>query len=450
MPAPSPVQFALAFAANADAEYRDVVPVTNPDAERASLGLGFPPLTFQPVVAGGKPPWGKDMNGILYMISSHTVYQQSGQPYKYNAAFAAAISGYAVGTILGMADGSGLWINRTANNQTDPDNSGAGWVPLYCYGALDLPVTGGLVTLTRAQARKRMIVLRGTLASNLQLTVPVLPGVAGDKFQEWLVVNQTTGAFTVVVKTPDGTGIQIPPGGSSAPTGVYTDGINVYPTVAPVNLPIDQAPTPGTIVQRTNNGYVTATYFNQTSGLENLAAAAIYFDIGDGYHRKIAPINLAAQMALSWFSGQVTAGQVPFSAVQQYAAALFSSPAFTGVPTAPTAAPGTNSAQIATTAFVTGAASIGYGQTWTNPGRDKNLTYVNGMARPIMVAVSINVTAGGGNVNVVVGGVSVSNTSNGSSADNEIVHTFVVPPGQSYRVNGTGSRTNVSRWAELV
>lgn len=346
MPADTPPVILTPFGHDADPAYIDLIPETTVENDRASFELGFPPLTMQPIVSGGKPPFGQDVNGILFMLSSHTVYQESGQPYYYSSELATAIGGYAVGTLLGMTDGSGFWINRTAGNTTDPDASGAGWVPVYSYGATTVAgLVGGTVALSADQSKKKMIVLQGVLSGNLILVLPT--GVV----QEWLIVNQTTGAFSTLVKTSAGTGVTVPQGGYAAPTGVYSEGANIYPSVAPVSLPIDQAPNPLTIVQRTAAGYVTATYFNQSSALENLAAAAIYFDIGDGFHRKIAPVNLAAQMALSWFAGQVSNAQVPYSAVQQYAAALFTSPAFTGVPTAPTAAVGTSSAQVATTAF---------------------------------------------------------------------------------------------------
>jgi hypothetical protein len=61
----------------------------------------------------------------------------------------------------------------------------------------------------------------------------------------------------------------------------------------------------------------------------------------------------AAQVpALSGLNGQVTSGQVPQAAVTQYTSVILASAALTGDPTAPTAAAGTSTTQIATTAFV--------------------------------------------------------------------------------------------------
>ena len=62
--------------------------------------------------------------------------------------------------------------------------------------------------------------------------------------------------------------------------------------------------------------------------------------------------------------GQISNGQVPLSAVVQYGPQLFTSPAFTGVPTAPTAGTGASSTQVATTAFVNPGAVITGGGPW--------------------------------------------------------------------------------------
>jgi len=149
--------------------------------------------------------------------------------------------------------------------------------------------------------------------------------------------------------------------------GVYSvaDG-NIYPTVAPVNLPIDQNPNPLTIVQRTNAGYVLATYFNQNSAYENptIGGVVIVNNSDNNYFRKIGLTNFEAQLLLQGLAGQLVNGQVPFSVISQWAAALFSSPALTGIPTVPTAPGGTNTTQAASTAFV--QAAVGGSASFTS------------------------------------------------------------------------------------
>lgn len=353
MAAPYPQFLPQAFATGAAGPDRNTIPDAPVTAQRASWQLGFPPQTMTPVVAGGKPMLGPDMNGALYMMSTHAVYAQTGQPYRYSADVVASLGGYAVGTLLGSADGSTLWYNSVALNTTDPDAGGAGWVGILSYGVTTIPgLTAGVRALTAAEAAKNILVLSGALVGNVQIVVP-------NQVKRWLVVNSTTGAFATTVKTAAGSGVAIPQGGFNAPVEVWSDSINVYNAVAPVNLPIDQNPTGLTIAQRTNAGYLYATYFNQNSPLENFAISALFAEVGgDGFHRKISLTNFQPQVNVGALGGTVTNAQVPQAAVTQHSAAVLANAALTGVPTAPTAAAGTATMQVASTAFVNRGASL--------------------------------------------------------------------------------------------
>lgn len=254
MGAPNPEFIPEAFAISAAPGFRNTIPAAPVTTQRASFDLGFPPLTMTPVVAGGKPMLGPDMNGILYMLSTHTVYQQTGQPYKYSADVAVAVGGYAPGTLLGSIDGMTVWLNLVNGNSDDPDSSGSlGWVPLYSYGATSIGgLVGGVRVLTPVEAAKTVIVLSGALIGNQQIVMP-------NHVQSWLIVNQCTGAFNVTVKTVAGVGVNVPAGGFASPTGVYSDSADVYLTFAPAALPIDVSPTANTISKRDNLGYLYTT-----------------------------------------------------------------------------------------------------------------------------------------------------------------------------------------------
>lgn len=320
MSAPTPVFIAKAFAKDAGPTFRNDIPTTTATPQRASLSIGFPPLVMTPVGAGGKPMLGPDMNGILYALSTHTVYQQTGQPYKYSSDVVGALGGYAVGTLLGSVDGLTLWYNVSALNVTDPDTGGAGWIAMFSYGIS--PITGligGVRTLSLAEAAKSVINLTGTLVANQQIVLPT-------QVRRWLIANNTGGAFSVTVKTAGGSGVIVPQGGFAAPVEVWGDGTNIYNVVAPVSIgTVDQNATPLTIAQRTSAGYLLAVYFNQSSALENFPVSAVFAQTGaDGYLRKISPGNLATQIALSQFAGQVTNAQVPASAVAQFFSTGFS------------------------------------------------------------------------------------------------------------------------------
>lgn len=354
--APTPQKLLEAIAANAavgplPGNKTFPMPETQPvTPNAASIQTGFNALVMTNENAGGRPPLGPDMNGLWFLVSSHTLYVECGQTYKFDSDIATAIGGYALGTILGMTDGTGLWLNNLDGNTNDPDAGGAGWVPLATYGFANIVgLTGGTVNLTAAQAKYGLIVLNGILAGNLTINFPT-------RAAQWLVVNRTSGAFTTTAKTASvgSTGVVIPQGGFAGPTGIYyaNDG-NIYPTVPPLGVAIDQNPTPLTLVERTNAGYILATYFNQNSALENPTVGAVFVQnsANDGFLRKISLTNLEAQMLLQGFAGQLVNGQVPFSVISQWASALFNNAALTGVPTTPTAAAGTSNSQVASTAF---------------------------------------------------------------------------------------------------
>lgn len=412
MSAPTPPLVIEAFGKNAvDPDFINTIPVSTADPQRASLNLGFPPDTMKPVVAGGKPPRGQDMNGILFMLSSHTVYQQTGQPYAYDLTLATALGGYAIGTVLGMSDGSGTWINRVAANVTDPDAGGAGWSPIYSYGIASVPgLTGGVATLTTAQAKKKIISLSGTLVSNLQVIVP-------DRVQDWLIVNSTTGLFTTTVKTASGSGVEIPQGGFASPTGVYSDATNVYLTVSPAALPIDQGPNPLTIVQRTNQSWVLATYFNSAIVQENILPSSVYYESDDdNFIRKMDFTDFEGRITISHLFGQLDDAQVPASAVNQWALG-------------------------------------GTGAAWANVtgSRAVNTLYTNSTGLPIMVALSMGLlraSAGGGTLTVNVDGVALPSFSAPGSTDGQQGFSFIVPPGSTYQVVQSGGINSIA-WMEL-
>ncbi len=124
-----PSKFPIPFGNNAGSSYIRPIPEASqvsvtPGA--ASLYDGFPPLTFIPVGAGGVPPFGQDMNGILNEITAWLQWSNAGGPVGYDATFSEAIGGYPKGALIVAAAG-GWWLSSVENNTTDPDTGGAGW-----------------------------------------------------------------------------------------------------------------------------------------------------------------------------------------------------------------------------------------------------------------------------------------------------------------------------------
>ena len=281
----------------------------------ASIQGGYPPIVMTSELAGGKAPLGQDENGFLFLLSGHSFFAQCGQLYIYSAPLATAITGYKLGAVLGMSDGTGAWLNTVDGNTSNPDTGGAGWVPGYSYGNVTITgLTGGTVTITPAQAKYQVIVLEGVLTSNLTIDLP-------ETNQEWLIVNATTGAFVTRAQTAAATAfVTVPQGGFGSPTQVYGIGDgNIYPRVAPLSVPIDQAPTPSTLVERDNTGAVLATVFNGNATPTNPTIANIIVDSGDGNFQKISLANFlkqlqpAAQLIKSGVTGVAVGGANRFN-----------------------------------------------------------------------------------------------------------------------------------------
>jgi microcystin-dependent protein len=138
------------------------------------------------------------------------------------------------------------------------------------------------------EARNQVLVLTGTNTAQRNLIAPLVE-------KTYIIRNSTTGGFAVQVIGSSGTGVVIPNG---VTTTVYCDGINFFSALS------------GTVGNFTVNGTLGVTGTTALTGALSGSTAS--------------------------FSGAISSV----------------SPTFTGTPTAPTAAAGTNTTQIATTAFV--------------------------------------------------------------------------------------------------
>jgi hypothetical protein len=86
-------------------------------------------------------------------------------------------------------------------------------------GVLSLSVAGGSnVSLSAVQAGNGTFNFTGALTANIAVIVPSTPG-------KWIVKNNTTGAFTLTVKTAAGTGVAVSQGKIQSIAG---DGTNVF------------------------------------------------------------------------------------------------------------------------------------------------------------------------------------------------------------------------------
>jgi hypothetical protein len=142
-----PNRFPIPFANGAGAGFiRDIPTAASTTPGVASLTEGFPPECFQPIGAGGVPPAGEDMNGVLFRVTGWARWQAAGGPVTFNSAFSTSIGGYPKGAFLQSAVTPGLFfVSTVENNVVNPDADLTGWQALIPARASDAEVAAGTV-----------------------------------------------------------------------------------------------------------------------------------------------------------------------------------------------------------------------------------------------------------------------------------------------------------------
>lgn len=186
----------------------------------ATFDKGFPPITMQPLSAGGIPPSGKDMNGTLYSVTLQQQWQNAGMTYPFSQEFSDVVSGYPKGAIVPSSVYTGQWLNLNEANGTSPESAtgaNTGWVPINNYGVTQITMTSGRVVMSSLQAAKDRIIISGTLTANVNLIFPAW-------IKSWVVHNNCTGNFTITCRTASGSGVVVIPGLVSR---LFCDGVNI-------------------------------------------------------------------------------------------------------------------------------------------------------------------------------------------------------------------------------
>lgn len=225
----------MAFATNG---LKNNIPVADPAMfSSASYEKGFPQSTMKKVTEGGIPPQGKDFNGILNEISSHTVWTNAGGTYKFNGELSNAIGGYAKGAVL-VADNLKFAVISLVNNNkinfnTNPSSiSPTGPWRLWCDSETldtivpDLQRRMGIAEKNITNLQGRMNTAEGNI-TNLQGRLSSAEGKIS-------TLNDTTLRFEFGVATEIKWFMLRPPEGSGnrgllVCTGVSTSGIVTFP-----------------------------------------------------------------------------------------------------------------------------------------------------------------------------------------------------------------------------
>lgn len=99
----------------------------------ASWETGFPIATMTAISAGGIPPEGKDLNGVLNAISEHTAFIGGGGQYRWSEEYVLAKGGYQKGSVIQSDNGDASYVSdidgNTVNFNSDPSSIGGVWKP---------------------------------------------------------------------------------------------------------------------------------------------------------------------------------------------------------------------------------------------------------------------------------------------------------------------------------
>lgn len=129
-----PTKIAVPFGNSAGGSYIRPIPVASQigvNAGYASYTDGFVPLNMTPIGAGGVPPFGQDMNGILNAITKWNQWYNAGGAIPYDATFSSSVGGYPKGAIVASVTMFGReWLSTVDNNTSNPDTGGANWASI--------------------------------------------------------------------------------------------------------------------------------------------------------------------------------------------------------------------------------------------------------------------------------------------------------------------------------
>lgn len=288
---------------------------------------------------------------------------------------------------------------------------GYGQSATFSFDYVSISLTGqpSPYTLSGTNLNRIAYQFSGVLTANMEIIVP-------NTIQQYWVRNNTTGSYSLTVKTAAGTGVSVVQNGAAI---MYCDGTNVVEAdTNNLSTPISisqggtGATTAGTALINLGGTSLGIGIFTATNGATaraalGAAASGANSDItslsglttplsapqggtgvstvptngqvliGNGTGYALSTLTAGAGISITNGAGSITingtgvtvypGAGIPNSTGSAWgtsysttgigtAVALADSPGFTGVPTAPTAVSGTSTTQIATTAFVTAAA----------------------------------------------------------------------------------------------
>lgn len=196
-----PTLIVKAWATLGDHATIPINPPLMPVPGQATYDLGFPPATRVPANMGGVPPFGVDMNGVLFDVTGNIAWLQGGMGYSWDQDFSDENSGYALGAVIKSASNPTTWYyNRTAGNTNDPDVSTAGWTS---FSLIASPTAVQNLVLA-AGATNDLVIADGVGLVNLDTTAGAasVTGVV-PQFDGQILIARNSGANLLTLPKDD-------------------------------------------------------------------------------------------------------------------------------------------------------------------------------------------------------------------------------------------------------
>lgn len=245
---------------------------------RAGYDQGFPPINMQPQEAGGIPPDGTDMNGVIYDVTLAISYIQSGKSFPFNPDFATAIGGYQSGAVVSDSSNSTLWLNGVSNNTAFP----AGWTN-FSFSDPTETVRGSPLSATAIEAKAGSNTSKMISPSSLKAVTSdssfISYGVPGTYiFTVPDILKSGAKKPYITVIGAGGSSPTVTPGtGAGAGGGGSSEGIVDLTGVSTVTVVVGGAAIPSAGGQSSFGSYMSAT-----GGAPGLVSTTILPDGGIG------------------------------------------------------------------------------------------------------------------------------------------------------------------------
>jgi hypothetical protein len=339
--------------------------------------------------------------------------------------------------LIGNGDQSGTWGTTTNTNLGTLLEQAITGVQAITMVNADYTLTN--LNGASDEARNAVLVIGGTNSAIRNVIAPAV-----DK--TYIIKNNTSGGYEIVIKTSSSTGVTIANGTTAI---VYCDGTEFYYAVPSYTA----ANTASTLVFRDGSGNFAAGTI--TANLTGNASTASTVTTNANLTGAITSIGNATSL------GSFTSANLASALTDETgtgANVFANSPTLTGSPIAPTQTTGTNNTTVATTAFVQTALQLFYpvgaiysSTAATNPGTSFGFgTWVAFGAGRVMIGNGGGFSAGatGGSADAVV--VSHSHTASSSSSSSS--SSSVSDPGHAHNVqlkfdNGSGDGYSVASGA---